>query len=302
MILHHFDMSPFAEKARLALGLKQLAWQSVEIPLVMPKPKLTGLTGGYRKTPVLQIGADIYCDTQRIALELDRRFPDPPLFPHGDAGLGIALAHWSDSAFFEPGAGLSMGVNTELPEPLLNDRKAFFEFMDFDRLPAELPHLWTQVRARASLVNRQLADGRAFVHGERPGWADICAYFPLWMVRMQIGVRADAALAPFTHLAPWEARVAAIGHGQRSALDADDAWVVARDSEPAVETAVDDDDPLGLAVGQSATVAPDDYGRDPVHGELAVLTVDDVCVIRRTDTLGRVAVHFPRAGYRVTAA
>ncbi len=38
IILHHFDSSPFAEKLRLALGLKDLAWLSVEIPMVVPKP------------------------------------------------------------------------------------------------------------------------------------------------------------------------------------------------------------------------------------------------------------------------
>ncbi|MDH3509928.1 MAG: glutathione S-transferase N-terminal domain-containing protein, partial [Gammaproteobacteria bacterium] len=63
IILHHFDLSPFAEKIRLALGFKNLSWRSVQIPLIMPKPDLTALTGGYRKTPVMQIGADIYCDT-----------------------------------------------------------------------------------------------------------------------------------------------------------------------------------------------------------------------------------------------
>jgi glutathione S-transferase len=52
IILHHFDISPFAEKIRLAFGIKNLSWHSVEIPLVMPKPDLTALTGGYRKTPV----------------------------------------------------------------------------------------------------------------------------------------------------------------------------------------------------------------------------------------------------------
>ena len=77
LILHHFDWSPFAEKARLALGLKQLDWASVQIPMIMPKPDLMPLTGGYRKTPVLQIGADIYCDTRLIARELERRLPLP---------------------------------------------------------------------------------------------------------------------------------------------------------------------------------------------------------------------------------
>jgi hypothetical protein len=59
LILHHFDLSPYAEKVRTLLGLKALAWRSVQIPMVMPKPDLIALTGGYRKTPVLQIGADI---------------------------------------------------------------------------------------------------------------------------------------------------------------------------------------------------------------------------------------------------
>ena len=67
LILHHYPTSPFAEKVRLVLGYKNLAWKSVVIPQIMPKPDLQALTGGYRKTPVLQIGADIYCDTALIA-------------------------------------------------------------------------------------------------------------------------------------------------------------------------------------------------------------------------------------------
>jgi len=72
LILHHYPQSPFAEKARLMLGLKGLSWHSVLIPPVMPKPDLIALTGGYRRTPVLQVGADIYCDTALIARRLER--------------------------------------------------------------------------------------------------------------------------------------------------------------------------------------------------------------------------------------
>jgi glutathione S-transferase len=115
LILHHFDASPFAEKIRLVLGFKGLAWRSVQIPMVMPKPDLTVLTGGYRKTPVMQIGADIYCDTRRIAIELERRHPHPSLFPGGNFGLSLVMGSWSDRTFFEPGAALSMGTNPELP-------------------------------------------------------------------------------------------------------------------------------------------------------------------------------------------
>lgn len=45
LILHHYPTSPFAEKARLLLGFKQLSWRSVMIPPVMPKPDLVALTG-----------------------------------------------------------------------------------------------------------------------------------------------------------------------------------------------------------------------------------------------------------------
>ena len=77
LILHHYPTSPFAEKARLMLGFKNLAWRGVEIPPIAPKPDLTPLTGGYRRTPVLQDGADVWCDTRLIARELERRVPSP---------------------------------------------------------------------------------------------------------------------------------------------------------------------------------------------------------------------------------
>src|SRR5215469_3435271 len=48
IILHHYDTSPYAEKVRTGLGLKGLAWASVELPVIMPKPNLTALTGPCR--------------------------------------------------------------------------------------------------------------------------------------------------------------------------------------------------------------------------------------------------------------
>lgn len=76
-ILHHYPVSPFAEKVRAMLGFKGLAWKSVQIPLILPKPDVVALTGGYRKTPILQLGADIYCDTALIARVLERLAPAP---------------------------------------------------------------------------------------------------------------------------------------------------------------------------------------------------------------------------------
>lgn len=298
-ILHHFDLSPFAEKARLMLGLKQLSWQSVEIPIVMPKPELVALTGGYRKTPVLQFGADVYCDTRLIALELERRNPSPTLFPAGSRGLSLALAAWSDRSFFDPGAGLSMGLNKAgLPKAVIDDRKAFFNFMDFERLESDIPHLSTQFVAHAELVNEQLADGRKYFLGDAPGLADIHAYFPLWMARANIPV-ADALLGPMPHLAPWEARIRQWGHGTRVPLAAEAALAVARGSVPEPTSGVDATDPLAFAAGVPVRVTPDDYGRVTVEGELYALNRHEVAVRRTDPRAGTVVVHFPRTGYRV---
>ena len=86
LILHHYAGSPFSEKMRLVLGFKGLAWKSVTVPVVLPKPDVIALTGGYRRTPLLQIGADIYCDTPLICDVLEHRQPSPSLYPPGSTG------------------------------------------------------------------------------------------------------------------------------------------------------------------------------------------------------------------------
>lgn len=301
LILHHHDPSPFAEKIRLAFGCKRLAWRSVRLAMVMPRPALMPLTGGYRKVPVLQIGADVYCDTRLIVAELERRYPVPTLFPGKSAGLSIALAAWSDRNFFEPGAGLAMGLNrASIPREVIEDRKGFFNFMDFARLEDDIPHLFTQFRANLDLVEQMLGDLRPYVLGDQPSFADIDAYFPVWMARGNIGAAA-ALLAPFPKLLAWEARMQAIGHGpRREEMEAHEALAVARASEPADDAAEGViEDELGLRPGARVSVTPDDYGRIPVEGELVTLTARKVAVRRVTRETGEVIVHFPRSGYRV---
>lgn len=298
LILHHFDISPFAEKVRLAFGIKHASWKSVQIPLVMPKPDLTALTGGYRKTPVLQIGADIYCDTQRIATELERRLPGPALFSDGGEALSLMLAQWSDVSFFRPAAALAMGTNPALPEDILEDRRQFFSYLDFATLEAQLPHFYSQFSAHAALLDRALAAGGPFLLGAAPAWADILGYFPVWTARSNIAGAAER-LESLPALLAWEQRMLAIGHGRRSELDAGAALEIARSAQSTAVAEVAVDAQPALAVGQPVTVAPDDYGVVPVHGKLLRLTQDDIAIRRSDPMAGEVVVHFPRIGYRV---
>jgi glutathione S-transferase len=298
IILHHFDSSPFAEKVRLALGIKGLAWRSVEIPLVMPKPDLVALTGGYRKTPVMQIGADIYCDTQRIASELERRYPQPTLFPKQSQALSLAFSHWSDAAFFQPGSALSLGTNKDLPEEIVADRSAFFNYLDFTNLPQQLPHLYSQFRGHLQLLEDMLSDGRSYLTGESPGWMDILAYFPVFMCRGNIS-NAETLLGQLHALRAWETRVGEIGYGVKTELDALEAISIAKHSESTTTAEITDDAWPGLAAGDSVTVTPTDYGDIPVAGALLRLTHSEISIARTDPRAGNVVVHFPRLGYRL---
>jgi len=305
IILHHYPSSPFAEKVRIALGIKQLAWRSVHIPVIMPKPDLMPLTGGYRKTPVMQIGADIYCDTQCILRELERRFPEPSLYRGTDAGTAHALAFWADRNLFAPAVGVVMGgraANNFMTPEFIADRAKFAgREIDPARMKALVPFAVDQLRTQLGWIETALADGRAFLQGNDPTLFDCAAYHPCWFIMVNAG--ADAA--PFGELkalASWLQRVKQIGHGQPTELDAKDALNIARLATPQAQVETDAHDPLGRKPGARVAVVPDDTGRDAVAGEL-IGSSQDTVVIKRVDSqVGEIAVHFPRAGFIVQPA
>ncbi len=199
IILHHYDASPFSQKTLRMLGIKGLAWQSVETPMITPKDDLVLLTGCYRGTPVLQIGADVYVDNMRIALELERRFPSPSLFPYGDRGLQLALVKWAD-AFFRAGLHMIIAIQAQQwPEEFRADRQLLFPDIDFKTATQSLPHARAQLRAQAALLNDQLADGRKFLAGEKPSLADIHAFSVPWFARVSMPEVNDL-WSEFTHM------------------------------------------------------------------------------------------------------
>ena len=290
LILHHHDPSPFAEKIRLAFGIKRLAWRSVQIPMAMPKPDLIALTGGYRGTPVLQIGADIYCDTRLIIEEIERRHPQPPLL-HSGALVNFGLQHWSDEALFPPGAALAMHEGAAaMPEGLLAERRNYFTNLDFAQFEKDAPYFRAQLSAHASLIERQLGDGRDYMLGDAPEWADIGAYFPIWMLGGHVASGLDI-LAGKHRLAQWQSRMAAHGTGQRTEMTALDAIAIARDEQLPV-----------IPSGEQVRVYPVAHPETAVSGALISATDHQITLRRGNPEVGEVAVHFPRIGYRIESA
>jgi len=304
LILHHYPTSPFSEKVRVAFGLKKLGWKSVTIPNIMPKPDLMPLTGGYRKTPVLQVGADIYCDTQLIMLEIEKHASTPPLLPPGKEGEARALAMWIDRNIFWAAVGVVMGaIGDKLPEAFHKDRSEFSgRSFEPAKLKAAAPMAAQQTYAQLVLAEEMLGDGRAYLLGAAPSLADCALYNPVWFLKERLGGgKAVPPLDRLPRLTAWSERMKAIGSGNPTEMSAAEALAVAKAAKPAV-CSVDAADPSGLRAGQKISVTPDDTGKVPVTGTLVGLTADRISISRSDERVGDVVVHFPRAGFIVTPA
>lgn len=303
IILHHYQNSPFSEKARLMLGFKKLAWQSVDIPNMMPKPDVTALTGGYRRTPVMQIGADIYCDTALIADVLERLQPTPSLYPVDVAGASKIFAQWADSTLFwtiipycfQPVgiANIFQGASPEQMQAFAADRAKFRGAIPRMGLPQAIG----QLREMLNRIEHMLADGRAYLFGPAASIADFSVYHCVWFVH-DVAKLTDA-FADTPKLMAWHARMKAIGHGKSEKLDAGHAVQVAQESQSAGFGDRKSDELYASRLGEIVTITPSDYGLDPVEGELVFADASEFAIKRRDERAGEVVVHFPRMGFQL---
>ncbi|HIF09279.1 MAG TPA: glutathione S-transferase family protein [Sneathiellales bacterium] len=306
LILHHYDEAPFAEKIRMVMGIKNLKWRSVIQPSALPKPDLMPLTGGYRRTPVLQIGADIYCDTQLIAALLERLHPEPSLFPDGNPGLGMALGSWANGPYVVTSVAISMGVDEpfagdlDLPAHFLKDRKKMWRLQfDADTLGPRLAGYRTQLDAHTDFLNQQFADGRPFLGGDRPGWVDMHAMWDPWFLIRFAPAEGERAYGRFPHIAQWLKRLDALGQGTRVEMPNADSLDVAKEAKPLPFTGIAEYDPIGIIAGTQVSISPSDYAEDRIMGEIIGTTVSSVSIRRNDPRVGDVVVHFPKIGYTV---
>lgn len=301
LILHHYPMSPFAEKARLMLGHKGLAWKSVFIPSVMPKPDVVALTGGYRRTPLLQIGADIYCDTSLIATVLEHVKPEPALFPEHLKGVARIVAQWADGELFwaamgytlSPKGAAAMFANQppKAAQAFAADRGAMRTGMTSLRPGDATSAYKSHLRRLAHMLHEQ-----PFLLGDAPCIADFAAYHPLWFTRTIVPGMAGILEATPGVLA-WLDRMAAIGHGQPAKLTSTEAIAIAAAAEPAPLPQEAFQDDHGIALGSRVTIAAQSFGTETTEGTLVAATRTHYTLSRTDDRAGHLHVHFPRIGY-----
>lgn len=303
IFLHHYPESPFSEKIRLLLGHLGLEWHSVVIPMIMPRPGLMPLSGGYRRTPVLQIGANVYCDSKIIARALARHAGDATLYAPGFAAHRVA--DHADTQLFQVAVALCFrpeamaatlaqgGFGNVDPADFAKDRAELTAGSSLTAMPATaaegaLQHYLTELEG-------SLASG--FLLGDRPSIADFALYHCLWFLRN------SPFNAPLVEARPpilaWMERMAGFGHGKEIESSAEEALAAARRREPELP------EPVALAtslsIGDAARVSPVDYGRVPVTGELLCADAEQIALRRSSDETGTVVTHFPRAGFELAA-
>jgi glutathione S-transferase len=301
LILHHYPTSPFSEKVRLILGHKQLAWKSVIIPRIMPKPDVLALTGGYRRTPFLQIGADIYCDTALIGDVLEHREPKAPLFPAHLKGVARVLAQWADSTLFwaamgynlspKGAAALFAGQPAEAAQAFAADRGAMRANMTSLRPGDATAAYRSYLRRLSTMVEEQ-----PFLLGDAPSMADFAAYHPLWFSRV-VNPAVAGILDHTPAVLAWMDRMAALGHGHLTKFTSAEAIAVAAAAQPisVADEAFQDDH--GIALGSLVTIAAEAFGTEPTEGILRAATRTRYTIERSDDRVGTVHVHFPRIGF-----
>jgi len=302
LILHHYAMSPFGRKIRSMLGYTGLSWQSAITREMPPRPALAQLAGGYRKIPVAQIGADVFCDSRVIATEIARLAKRPELALENQGAEARAWAGRADLDLFFPcvlAAGTpAMGRKARESMSLLDMGRFVLDRFNMSRKAAVKIAGFKEARplvlAHLAQVEAQLQED--FLFGAAPTHADFSTYHGLWFIR---DLGESPLIDAFPATIAWMDRIAAFGEGLRREISAQQALDIAAGSEPRLIAPAHQAD---SHVGQRVTIAPADYGQVPTAGILAGATEHSWILARDESGLGRVHVHFPRLGYSLAKA
>jgi glutathione S-transferase len=305
LILHHYPESLFSEKARAMLNAKGLAWRSVIIPMIMPRPDTIPLTGGYRRTPVMQVGADVYCDTAAIAAWLDDKGSGPTFYPATSRLAAQTLARWIDTELFWGGVTIRFQpqnmagflADSEAAAAFAKDRAAFSQGSTIRQIP--LGEALPRHQTFLAELEAQLSDGRAYLFGAEWSIADFSAYHVLWFVHA--GTPMADMLARHPAAQAWFERMRAFGAKKGERMSGAEALEVAAKSAPASVTQAMSDLP-DIPLGALVDVGPTDYGVMPSRGELVHCDTASIIISRDHERTGRVNVHFPRHGFGVARA
>ena len=266
--------------------------------MIAPKPDVEALTGGYRGTPVLQIGRDVFIDNWMIARALDE-FDSNGSAINAQGGLReAALYAWGERLFTPLLHAALAAYQSEWDADFLADRKQVFPDVDFDTLAADDLDRRSQVRSYLGTVESQLGLGQDFLGGAQPDGWDIHVWGMVWMI-----YSALPALMPIVGTLPrltdWYERMSALGTGDREDVEIDVAWQALKDGPARSLPKTSAQEPLAQWVGEAVDISAGSADRGSASGRL--LAVDQEQVVLGVEPISgeSAQVWFPRFGYHL---
>jgi len=300
LILHHYAISPYSQKIRAMLGYTRLEWQSVITAEAPPRPRLFPLAGGYRKIPVAQIGADIFCDSHIIAREIAAITNRNELLPENLSEEAAALAARAEGELF-----FACGITAVSLKLLMKMFKVFsfagyIHFMK-DRLAlgknATVPFVGIKELRRLLMLHLQGLEQQLksdFLFGDTPNLADFSVYHGIWLLHV---MGEKKFMRQYPGIIAWVERIGQFGVGKASPLDAGDAMAIARANSP---RPIDPQYQTDANIGKAVIIAPTDYATDATPGVLIGSTPHSWILARKDDSVGVIHVHFPKNGFVLT--
>ena len=302
IILHHYELSPFSEKIRLMFGYAGLPWQSLLSPEMPPRPNLDPLTGGYRRIPVAQIGADLFCDTRLICDEIAVLAEKPELATHyGTAATQAYAANLENTVFWACVLSIPLGLTVKKLVQNMGVWKTLRFLKDRagvgknSRMDTPSPKEAARVFQQHLEEMEQRLEAR-FLFADEPTYADFSAYHTLWFKREVGKLPMPQGLVK---VEAWYERMQAFGHNQRREISQAQAFETALENEP---RAIPGDANEGADIGKKVVVSPTDYALDAVTGTLVGCSTTRYIVARESQEFGTLHVHFPRTGFECQTA
>ena len=297
-ILHHYPLSPYSQKIRSMLGYTQLDWQSVQTREMPPRPSLALLCGGYRRVPVAQIGADIFCDTRTITSEIAQLSGKNELAAENCSEQVKDLLTQLESDVFFTCVGNAMSFRVLWDSFSIRDLCLFI----FDRIKMKksLELKNEGIKKSRIILNQHLERLESlltenFIGGNAPNIVDFAAYHCLWFVR---DVGKKDLIDSQRNVISWMNRIREFNEGNEHPISASDANATAAKCEP---RHIPDEHKKDSSIGAMVEISPTDYALDPTDGLLVGCTSYSWIIAREVEKLGTIHVHFPKHGFELKA-
>lgn len=306
IILHRSLKSPYSQKAMLMLDYENLEWKSVLSSKGVPRPIQEKLVGEYsRRIPVLQVGADLYCDTDMIAKKIAELSGDKNLdrlnfseeiqkenFRVEDENFMALLGSMSLWNFI---VSYLKSIKLKNTFELITDR-AKASRGAVNPLKIRTKAEWAKILENdLPRLDKILEENNFLLKTDKPTFYDFTVFTSIWYMDFLNEVKI---LDKCTNLKAWLTRMNEFSNNHIEEINPIDSLNIAKENTP---LPISDELKKSDKIGKPIAVEINDSIAGALQSKLTGILVgeDDYKYIvkRENETVGTVHVHIPKQCY-----